>query len=120
MLELKIDAARVNDDDGSRSVENVSISELEPLAIMTELLARADLDTAMEVEEVVVGIVGEANETQAAVLESKTGNMLVADEAGSRSVELAVERFGQQNANGEIENQWRDYRGVFGEAVDME
>lgn len=76
MLELKIDAARVNDDDGSRSVENVSISELEPLAIMTELPARADLDTSMEVEEVVVGIVGEVNETQAAVLESKTGNML--------------------------------------------
>lgn len=90
MLELKIDAARVNDDDGSRSVENVSISELEPLATMTELLARADLDTSMEVENVVVGIVGEVNETQAAVLESKTGNMLIADEAGPRSVELAA------------------------------
>ena len=71
MLELKIDAARVNDDDGSRSVENVSISELEPLATITELLARADLDTSMEVEEVVVGIVGEVNETQAAIADAQ-------------------------------------------------
>lgn len=32
----------------------------------------------------------------------------------------AVDRFGQQNAIDGIEGQWQDYRGVFGEAVDME